>query len=204
MSILRKSNKKASSRQQINIKGVRDGVLLLPGNQYRVVLKASSINFELKSDEEQDAIVETYQSFLNSLVSPVQIIVRIREMDLKKYLNDFRAALDNEADAVYHQQILNYSEFVQQLVSTNKILSRQFYVVVPFVGNEKTDFETVREQLTLHAEIVAKGLERTGIQTRRLDALELLDLFYSFYNPAQAKRQPLAQQTIQLLNQAHY
>lgn len=204
MSILRKSNKKASSRQQINIKGVRDGVLILPGHQYRTVLKASSINFELKSDEEQDAIVETYQSFLNSLASPVQIIVRIREMDLKKYLNDFRAALDNEADAVYHQQILNYTEFVQQLVSTNKILSRQFYVVVPFVGNEKTEFETVREQLTLHAEIVAKGLERTGIQTRRLDALEVLDLFYSFYNPAQAKRQPLAQQTIQLLNQAHY
>lgn len=204
MSILRKSNKKASSRQQINIKGVRDGVLLLPGNQYRVVLRASSINFELKSDEEQDAIVETYQSFLNSLASPVQIIVRIREMDLKKYLDDFRSVLDNEADAVYHEQILNYTEFVQQLVSTNKILSRQFYVVVPFVGNEKTEFETVREQLTLHAEIVAKGLERTGIQTRRLDALEVLDLFYSFYNPAQAKRQPLAQQTIQLLNQVHY
>lgn len=204
MSILPKSNKKASSRRQINIEGVRDGVLLLPGNQYRVVLKASSINFELKSDDEQDAIIETYQSFLNSLACPVQIVVRIREMDMQKYLDDFRAVLANEKEKIYRQQVRNYTEFVQGLISTNKILSRHFYVVIPYTGADKTDFTGAQEQLALNADIVSKGLGRLGIQTRQLDSLEILDLFYSFYNPGQAKRQPLTHQTLQILKQAYY
>lgn len=204
MSILTKSNKKTSSRRQINIKGVRDGVLLLPGNQYRIVLKASSINFELKSGAEQDAIIETYQSFLNSLASPVQIVVRIREMDMQKYLSDFQALLTKEKTKVYRQQIRNYSEFVQGLITRNKILSRHFYVIIPFVGAEKIEFATIQEQLALNADIVSKGLGRLGIQTRQLDNLELLDLFYSFYNPGQAKRQPLNQQTLHILKQAYY
>ena len=74
MSILRKSNNKASSRQQIAIKGVRDSVLILPDNHYRMILRISSVNFELKSEDEQDAIIETYQNFLNSLACPLQII----------------------------------------------------------------------------------------------------------------------------------
>lgn len=204
MSILTKSNKKLSSRRQVNIKGVRDGVLLLPGNQYRLVLKASSINFELKSEDEQDAIIETYQSFLNSLACPVQIVVRIREMDMQKYLNDFQSLLNNEKDKIYRQQIRNYTEFVQGLITKNKILSRHFYVIIPFTGSDKTEFATAQEQLTLNADIVSKGLGRLGIQTRQLDNLELLDLFYSFYNPGQAKRQPLTHQTLQILKQAYY
>jgi hypothetical protein len=204
VSILTKSNKKASSRRQVNIKGVKDGVLLLPGHQYRIVLRASSINFELKSDDEKDAIIETYQSFLNSLACPVQIVVRIREMDMQKYLNDFQALLANEKEEIYRNQIHNYTKFVQGLITRNKILSRHFYVVIPFTGTDKTEFVTAQEQLTLNADIVSKGLGRLGIQTRQLDNLELLDLFYSFYNPAQAKRQPLTHQTLQVLKQAYY
>lgn len=203
MSVLTKSNKKLSSRQQINIKGVQDGILLLPGNQYRVILQASSINFELKSDDEQDAIIETYQSFLNSLACPVQILVRIREMDMQKYIDDFRAVLADEKEKVYRQQIKNYTEFVQGLISTNKILSRHFYVVIPYANNDDADFAAIKEQLALSADIVGKGLGRLGIHTRQLESLEVLDLFYSFYSPAQAKRQPLTNQTLQLLKESY-
>ncbi len=203
MSILTKSNKKKSSRRQINIKGVRDGVLLLPGNQYRVVLKVSSINFELKSEAEQDAIIETYQSFLNSLSTPVQILVRIREMDMQKYLDDFQGMLGGEKEKIYRQQIHNYTEFVHGLITRNKILSRHFYVVIPYAGSDKTDFGAAQEQLALSADIVSKGLGRLGIHARQLDELELLDLFYSFYSPTQAKRQPLSNQTLHLMKQAY-
>lgn len=204
MSVLTKSNKKASSRRQINIKGVRDGILLLQNHQCRIVLKASSINFELKSDDEQDAIIDTYQSFLNSLACPVQIVVRIREMDMRKYLDDFQALLDKEEEKVYRRQIRNYTEFVHGLITRNKILSRHFYVVIPYAGNNKTDFATVQEQLALNADIVSKGLGRLGIQTRQLDSLEVLNLFYTFYSPGQAKRQPLTHQTLQILKQAYF
>ena len=202
MSILKKSNKRVSSRRQIAIQGVRQGILLLPGNKYRAVLQISSINFELKSEAEQDALIDTYQNFLNSLATPLQIVVSIRELDMDKYLEDFNAKLTGEKQAVYQNQIANYTEFVSSLITKNKILSRSFYVVLPFDGKEP-DFDIVRAQLNLQVDIVSKGLARLGMQARRLDSLEILDLFYSFYSPAGAKRQPLREQTLRLLTEAY-
>ncbi len=202
MFILQKSNKKVSSRKQIDIEGVRDGVLILPDGHYRTVLSASSINFELKSEAEQDALIDTYQSFLNSLACPLQIVVRIREMDMDKYLEEFESRIANESVEIYKTQIQNYTKFVQSLISNNKILSRHFYVVLPF-DDKDADFDMVKEQLNLNMDIVAKGLSRLGMQSRQLSSLEILDLFYTFYNPAQAKRQPISHQTLTLLNESY-
>jgi|SRR3989344_476068 len=202
MSLLRKSNKRMSSRRQVTIKGVRDNILLLPGNNYRMVLQVSSVNFELKSEEEQDALIETYQSFLNSLVSPLQMTIRVREMNMDKYLDEFRLRIQDEPEEIYKQQMQNYIEFVQSLITTNKILARQFYVVIPYSSDGKQDFTVVQEQLKLSADIVAKGLSKLGVRSRQLTSLEILDLFYSFYSPESAKRQPLTDQTMQLLKEA--
>lgn len=202
MFILQKSNKKVSSRKQIDIEGVRDGILILPDGHYRTVLNASSINFELKSEAEQDALIDTYQSFLNSLACPLQIVVRIREMDMDKYLEEFESRIAKESVEIYKAQIQNYTEFVQSLISNNKILSRHFYVVLPF-DDKDADFDMVKEQLNLNMDIVAKGLSRLGMQSRQLSSLEILDLFYTFYNPSQAKRQPISHQTLTLLNESY-
>jgi hypothetical protein len=191
-----------SSRKQIDIEGVRDGILILPDGHYRTVLNASSINFELKSEAEQDALIDTYQSFLNSLACPLQIVVRIREMDMDKYLEEFESRIANESVEIYKTQIQNYTEFVQSLISNNKILSRHFYVVLPF-DDKDADFDMVKEQLNLNMDIVAKGLSRLGMQSRQLSSLEILDLFYTFYNPSQAKRQPISHQTLTLLNESY-
>src|ERR1039458_2378487 len=78
---LRRSNTKGSARSQIGVQEVRDNVLILPGNRYRTVLATSSVNFELQSEEEQDALVDTFQAFLNSLTVPIQILIRVRELE---------------------------------------------------------------------------------------------------------------------------
>lgn len=200
MSILQKSNKKTSARQQINIKGVRNNVLLLPHDQYRVVIEVSPVNFELKSEEEQDTLIDTYESFLDSLPCPIEIVVRIRELDMDKYLTDIQSLLENEQEEIYRNQIENYTEFVQSLVADNKILSRHFYVVLPYTSH---DFDTAKEQLSLNADIVGKGLMRLGMQSRQLTNIELLDLFHTFYNPAQAKQQPLSDQVAELLSNSY-
>lgn len=199
---LRKSNSKLSSRRQIAIKGARDGILLLPGNNYRLVLAISSVNFELKSEAEQDALIDTYKSFLNGLGCDIQILVRIREMDMDKYIAEFDASITQEKQKVYKEQLKNYTKFVKSLINANKILSRQFYVVIPNMVRD-SDFETAHEELNLNADIVAKGLSRMGMQSRTLSSLEVLDLFYSFYNPGQAKRQPITKQTMDLLSRSY-
>lgn len=200
MSVLQKSSRKASARNQIDIKGVKDGVLILPGERYRAVLSVSPVNFELKSEEERDAIIDTYESFLNSVGCPLQILVRTREVDMDKYLADLDASKDGESVEVYRNQLESYGEFIRSLITTNKILTRNFYVIVPYASNGKLDFDGAKEQLGLKVDIVRKGLARLGISSRNLDDLEILDLFYSFYSPEQSKVQPLSARTLDLLN----
>lgn len=202
MFALQKSKSRASSRQQIAIRGVRDGILILPGNQYRAILQVSSLNFELKSEDEQDAIIETYESFLNSVGTSLQILIRTREIDMDKYLEDLTERLDGETEPIYRDQLQNYDEFIRSLISTNKILTRHFYVIVPFSTSGKTDFDLVQEQLNLKLDIVAKGMTRIGMHTKELGSLEALDLFYSFYSPVQAKLQPLTEHALQLIHTA--
>ncbi len=202
MFALQKSNKKVSSRVQIAIKGARDGILLLPNNQYRMVLAISSINFELKSEAEQDALIDTYQSFLNSLGCNVQILVRIREMDMDKYINEFTSRMQHEKEPIYKEQLKNYTAFVRSLIKTNKILARHFYIVIPQDSKDE-DFDAIKEHLHLNADIIAKGLSRMGMHSTALTSLEVLDLFYSFYNPGQAKRQPITNQTLELLHRSY-
>jgi len=199
MSLLTKSNNKVSSRRQIAIEGVEDGILRMPGNRYAVIMKVSSINLGLKSDAEKDAIIEAYKSFLNSLACPIDILIRIREIDVDKYLDDYRARMAEEQEEVYKKQIEAYINFVRDLIQTNKILTRHFYIVVPYQNNNNASFEVVKDQLMLHTGIVESGLAKLGMHTHQLDSLELLDLFYTFYNPEQAKLQPLTVQTMQML-----
>lgn len=200
MTVLQKADRRGSSRAQIDIRGVQDGVLLLTRDRYRVMLHVSPINFELKSEDERDAIIDTYESFLNSVGTRLQILVRTRELDMDQYLDDLASMEVGETETVYRTQLEHYGEFIKGLISSNKILSRNFYVVVPYDAAPKTDFESVREQLEQKADIVEKGLARLGISSRRLGDLELLDLFYSFYSPAASKLQPLSAQALQLLH----
>jgi len=200
MSVFAKSNRRVSARDQIDIKAVKDGILSLSHNRCRAVLQVASVNFELKSSDEQDAIIDTYESFLNSIGCPLQILIRIREIDMDKYLGELDERLAGETEAVYLSQLENYNQFIRSLITTNKILTRHFYIVVPFDAAGKADFESIKEQMAIRVDIVIKGLARLGMHARSLSSLETLDLFYSFYNPGQAKRQPLTRQALELLH----
>ena len=205
MQLLKLSKPKAnlafgSAKAQINIKGVQGEVLILTDKSFCSIIETSSINFELKGEAEQDAIIETYQSFLNSLGFPLQIIIRVREIDLDHYLDGLDAQSKQEDQAIYRNQLIGYATFVRSLVSVNRILSHNFYVIIPLEVPTRHDFEFVREQLALRTEIVEKGIIRLGMNSRLLKGLEILNLFYVFYNPRQAKTQPLADTAMRILH----
>ncbi len=205
MWLLNKSRSKESSRKQIQIKEVKDGILILPHNQFRLVIETSSINFELKSEEEQDVLIDSFQNFLNSLPCPLQLLIRVREVDIDRYLEQTSQSKSTEKEKVYKNQIDNYCDFIKNLVSGNKILSRRFYIVIPYHHTDRDkDFSLIKEHIYLNRDIVFRGLEKLGMKARNLDSLELLDLFYSFYNPSQSKTQELKGQTIEMLQGGNY
>ena len=197
MWLLTKSQNKVSSRKQIGIKEVKDGILILPGNEYRTVIETSSVNLELKSEAEQDVLIDSFQNFLNSLSIPLQILIRVREVDIDSYLEKIKKQKETEKEKIYRTQIDNYSSFVEKLVSGNKILYRKFYIVIPYKQTEKqNDFKLIKEQISMQRDLVVKSLEKIGIKTRTLNTLEVLELFYNFYNPTQIKTQGISDEII--------
>lgn len=210
MFVLPKVNKKGSSRHQISIKGIDRDVLILPNDEYRMVLETSSINFYLMSDEEQDAVVDLYKAFLNSLSFPIQILQKVRSLDLDEYLRPFEQKIlspnekAGEHEAIYSKQIQSYIEYVRSLVETKKILARQFFIVIPYHASKKETIDVVRDQLAQRVIIVEKGLNNVGVRCDLLNSLELLDLFYASYNASDAKQQPLTQQTMELLRKNYF
>ncbi len=202
--LLNKSHK-ASSRRQIQIKEVKDNILVLPDNQYRLILETSSINFELKSEEEQDVLIDSFQSFLNALPCPLQMLIRVREIDIEAYIEQITHNKNTEKEEVYREQIDSYAAFIRKVVSGNKILSRRFYVVIPYHSiDRKHDFSIISEHLNLSRDIVMRGIEKLGMKARQLNSIELLDLFYSFYNQTASKTQELKGQTIETILQNTY
>lgn len=201
---LSQAKNKGSARSQIGIKEIRDNILVLSDNSYRSILSVSSLNFELQSEEEQDVLIDNFQSFLNSLTIPLQILIRIRELDIEKYLENIQASCSDETEEIYMEQMKNYSKFIRKLISGNKILSRKFYVVIPYNNKAVNEFYIAKEHLLLEQEIIIKGLEKIGMSARQITGLEILDLFYSFYKPEQAKTQPLAQAIARQTNEQNF
>jgi len=198
-------HKRGNSREQIQIKEVVDNMLVLPEHEYRLVIETSSINFELKSEDEQDVIIDSFQNFLNSLPCPIQILVRVREVDIDKYLEDVEVLEKNEEVTTYKKQLKSYQKFVKKLVSGNKILSRRFYIVIPYKHLEhKQDLSVIKEHLSLQSDILLKGLERMQMKGRVLPGIEVLNLFYSFYNPQSLKTQPLSKEIVEALLRNNY
>ncbi len=206
MWLLNKTENKTSSRNQIQIKEVKDGILCLPNREYRLVIETSSINFELKSDEEQDALIDNFQNFLNSLPTDIQILIRVRELNVEQYIEQISKSEQTENETIYKAQIKNYCQFIRTLVEGNKILSRRFYIVIPYhqISRINNDFSLIREQINLNCDIVMRGLEKLGMKAKELDSLELLNLFYSFYNPSQSKTQELKRETIKMVLGGNY
>lgn len=175
----------------------------LPNSNYRVILRVNPVNIELKSEDEQDVLIETYRSILNSLSFPIQVVIHVREIDLDKYIEEFTYKLRKEETKLFKDQINNYSEFISKLVSKNRILTRKFYIVIPFDSREKEEFELIKEQLNLRIDILNKNLNRLGTRAKQLSSIELLEYLHGLYNPSLSKIQPLSQSTLKILKESY-
>jgi type IV secretory pathway VirB4 component len=202
---LKLNNAFGSSKEQMDIRTISDNVISTNKNSYLAVMKISSLNFELKSEAEQDAIIDSYQWFLNALPCPIQIIIRTRQLDLDEYVAGLKKEASKEKEERYKESIEDYYGFISRLVESKKILTKSFYIALKHdISPSKYSFDTASEQLKLSCDVVSKALSRLGIQSNRLTTLELIDFFYSFYNPEKAKLQPITSKTISMLASTNF
>ena len=193
----------------IPIADIRDGVVILKNGSLRMVLGISAINFELRSADEQVAILQSFQRFLNSLDFPLQVVVSSRELNIETYIKTIDQIIESTKNELMRIQASEYSRFIKELSSLSNIMSKKFYVVIPFYVYEtpettgiikslmgiikpkesvkelgEEEFNNYKNQLLQRAELVYGGLVGLGLKTNKLEDEELKNLYYQIYNPS--------------------
>lgn len=210
-----------STQNSLQIAEVRDGIVIMNDGSFRSVIMVKSINFDLMSPQEQEAVEFSYQGFLNSLFFPIQIFLRSQKVDLRYYiekLDKIRTEHDNMLLALLME---DYIAYIDNLSQQTNIMDKKFYVVIPFfpvievqkaitqsknflgglggffkksdqhITINEVDLENAKTELRNRVQAVLAGLQQCGIQGLPLDTQELIELYYDTYNPDTATRQQL-------------
>lgn len=203
-----------AAQRFLDIAEVREDVLILKDGTLRAVLLVSSINFALKSVDEQNAIVQAYMQFVNGIDFPIQVVIQSRKMNIDHYLRQINESEKQLTNDLLKRQILDYKDFVKQLVKLGDIMQKRFYIVVPLnplAVAQKGFWQRLQEIVTpslafrfsedrfkkqkfdleLRVSQIQSGLSSMSLSAVQLDTQSLIELFYNIYNPDLYEAQPL-------------
>lgn len=205
-----RQNQAKSTQTHLRIGEIRDNTLVLRNGGVRAVLKTSSINFNLKSEQEQDSIIHAYQGFLNSLEFPIQILIKSKKLDIDDYIDQVEKLGEKQENKLLQEQTNEYAQYIRRLVEYADIMEKEFYVVVPHdparvaganifqsffqrlapkdtygdVKKRHLEFSKLAKDLNQKINTVKSGLENCGLKVEQLDTQQLIELFYNSYNPS--------------------
>ncbi|MFA4954163.1 MAG: hypothetical protein WC641_02545 [Patescibacteria group bacterium] len=194
------------SQRYLDIAEIKEDVIVMKDGTIRAVLLVSSINFALKSVDEQNAIVQAYMQFLNSLDFPIQIVIQSRRMNIDEYLRKLGESQKSQTNELLQRQIADYRDFVKWLVETGDIMQKKFFLVVPLdpladkqkgffarlseimtpaasIHLSEEKFRKNKDSLMLRVNSVTGGLQAMSLKGVMLDTQSLIELFYTVYNP---------------------
>ena len=203
-----------STQQHLDIAEVKKDTLVMKDGSIRAVLLVSSINFALKDEDEQQAIISSYVSFLNNIDFPLQIAIQSREFNIDNYINDLKQKEKEQTNELLKTQTGEYIQYVQELISMGNIMKKKFYVVIPYnslsdehksffqslmdafkpaslVKLKEKKFNQYKEALDRRVESVSSGLASANLSSTRLDTQALIELFYNTYNLETSENQKL-------------
>lgn len=199
----------ASTQKYLNILAIRDGMVILRDGGIRTILEVGSLNFALKSEDEQNGMLYQYQQFLNSLKFPIQIVMQSRRLDLYTYLKMLKELLEKQTNDLIRIQTEEYINYIERLLTKANIMDKKFYVVIPFfpggvekatmvdrvlgagsksgeVHFTKEQFAEYKKQLDERVNVISGGLGSMGLRVSPLDTQQIIELLYVIYNPAEA------------------
>ena len=203
-------------QKHLPIAEIRDDCVVMRDGTLRAVLLVSSINFALKSEDEQNAIIAGYVSFLNSLEYPLQIVIQSRGLDLDNYLAELKVAEQEQKNELLRLQTAEYRQFVADMVELGDIMIKRFLVIVPYdpLSNRKRSFWqragdvlsptgvislsekrflSRRKDLFMRVDKIISGLSSMGLKTSPLNTQALIELYYNTYNPVVSQSQKMAE-----------
>ncbi|MFH0828900.1 MAG: hypothetical protein V1907_01840 [Candidatus Kerfeldbacteria bacterium] len=210
------SHNAPSTQRFLDILEIKDDVVVLKDGSVRAVLLVSSINFDLKSEEEQNAVISSYVQFLNSIEFPLQIVMQSRKLNIDRYLEKLKELEKQQTNELLKSQTVEYLQYIQELVEIADIMTKRFYAVVPYTGSAMTTkkfmsrlvdafsptnvihlkqkkFEEYRSELFKRVEFVMDGLGSAGLKSAILDTQSLIELYYNTYNPETSSQEHMVE-----------
>ncbi|MDP2930429.1 MAG: hypothetical protein Q8N56_02350 [bacterium] len=198
---------KPTTQDFLALEQIREGMIILKNKGLRGIMIVSSLNFALKSDEEQEAIIYQFQSFINSLDFSAQIIVQSRKLNMTGYLEKIEGLEQIQPNDLMKTQVTGYHDFIKELIEGGTIMSKSFFIVVPYTLGEsdqaagsdnilkmgripmmtEDQFQRCKSQLWQRMEFVALGLKRMGLQAMPLSTAELVEFFWAVHHPKEAE-----------------
>jgi len=190
------------SQQFLELEEVKEGIIILKNKTLRGLLMVSSLNFALKSEEEQNAILYQFQDFLNSLDFSIEILIQSRKLNITGYLDILKEIERKQGNELLKTQTADYRKFIEELVRGGEIMTKNFFVVIPFslgetrgISQKRRFLPTLNEeafqrskiQLWERMEFVALGLRRCGLQSVPLNTSEAVELLWSLHHPKWAE-----------------
>ncbi len=192
------------SQQFMPAEQIREGVMIMKDKSLKGILLVSSLNFALKSEDEQMAIIYQFQNFLNSLDFSCQIVVNSRKVNITGYIDKIKDLESKQKNELLKIQTAEYRTFIEEIIANGSIMSKSFYVVVPYYpmtelpnisagGKEsKTNltekkFQNGKYQLWQRMEYVSLGIRRCGLKSATLGSEELIELLWGLHHPKQAE-----------------
>jgi len=203
-----------STQQYIDIAEIKEDTVIMRDGTLRAVLLISSINFALKSEDEQNAIISAYVSFLNNIDFPLQIVIQSRELNIEEYLKRLKQKEKEQTNELLKLQTAEYIQYIKELVSMSKIMNKRFLITVnydPLSDKQKGFFSRFIDvfkpstlikmkekkflrrkiELTRRINNVMSGLNSIGLNSVQLDTQGLIELYYNIYNPVTSDNQKL-------------
>lgn len=212
------AKKGVSTQNSLLISEIRDGLVIMNDGSLRAAIMCQSINFDLMSPSEREAVESSYQGFLNSLYFPIQIFIRSRRVDLNKYIDKLDKVRQNQENILLSFLMEDYIAYMRYLIESSNIMDKQFYIIVPYFPSllaqggvssgvtkigalfkrrkdmvvlNEANYNQFKDELTQQVQVVLNGLQQMNVQAIPLNTQELIELYYTVYNPQTADNEKL-------------
>ncbi|EKD95981.1 MAG: hypothetical protein ACD_24C00233G0002 [uncultured bacterium] len=201
----------ATTQEHLDVEEIKDNLVILKSGSVAAVLQTTAVNFDLLSEIEQDAIIAAFSMLLNSLTFPVQVVIRSKRLDITKYIEKVQRIENRLQDPLLKHQAEAYRKFVQEIIKTNDVLDKTFYVTISTGGGMESElssgpFDFLSKLLGTHTKRVRVNVDaalkmaqtqlvprvdhvigefnRIGVKARQLTTQELVELYFDIYNPS--------------------
>lgn len=220
---VRKQQGAASTQRFLPMAEIRNDTVMLKNGGLRAVLRVEALNFNLKSETEQQGIIAGYGAFVNTITFPLQIVIRSTKTNIDDYIGTLKKLSETQQTELLKNQTTTYIAFIQKLLDVADIMQKRFYVVVPFdrattkkgvfaqftewlspddtsakASERSRGFPQALKGLNERVELVIAGLNNIGLHCTRLDTRSLMTMYYEVYNPKTSQQQKIPMDPEQL------